>query len=310
MSSDSLLFSTERGIRVLKISLAIMAATTLLEGALTLASGSAGLLADTIHNLADLVTSLPLWVAFVLSRRAADRQFTYGYSRTEDLAGIAILLVILGSAAIAGCESVLKYLSPAPPTNTEWAMIAALISFAGNEVVAQYRIREGSAMGSAALVADGQHARADGVTALAALAGLIGAHLGLSWADPMAGIFITLAIVLIAVESGREVVLRALDAIDPKIVAEIERVAGSVDGVASVQAVRARWLGHAIVAELELGIDGSLSVAAGHAIGENVRHALVHQINRLEVVAVHVDAFDADGLNAGHQLTEHHRTRP
>jgi cation diffusion facilitator family transporter len=286
------------------------AATTVVEGALALASGSAGLLADTIHNLADLVTSFPLWFAFVFSRRAANRQFTYGFSRSEDLAGIAILLVILGSAAIAGFESIQRFMSLAPPINGEWAMIAALISFAGNELVAQYRIREGRAIGSAALVADGQHARADGVTALAALAGLVGARLGYGWADPLAGIFITVAIVIIAVESGREVILRALDAIDPNIIAEIEKVAGSIDGVLSVQTVRARWLGHAIVAELDLGIDGSLSVAAGHAIGENARHALLHQIDRLEAVAVHVDAFEADGQIVSHELTAHHRPQP
>jgi cation diffusion facilitator family transporter len=305
--NDSLLFSTARGIRVLKVSLAIMAVATAIEAAFAIASGSAGLLADTIHNLADLVTSFPLWLAFILSRRSSNRQFTYGLSRSEDLAGFTILFVILASAAIAGYESFARLATPAPPAHTEAAVLAALVSFAANEVVAAYRVRVGRAIGSVALVADGEHARADGLTALAAAAGLVGVGLGFPLADPIAGLVITVAIVVIAVQSGRELILRSLDAIDPAIVAEIERHACTVAGVRSVSSVRARWLGHSILADLELGVDGSLSVAQGHAIGEEVQHLLLHQIEHLEAVAVHVDADDAAGGDNPHHLTAHHR---
>jgi cation diffusion facilitator family transporter len=187
-------------------------------------SGSAGLLADTLHNFGDALTSLPLWIAFAMARRARSHRFPYGYHRAEDLAGIVILVIILASAVGAAYESLWRLASHAVPRAPYVAMIGTVIGFAGNETVAQLRIRVGKEIGSAALIADGQHARFDALTSLAALAGLVGVVLGFPVADPIAGLIISVAILLLLWEVSREVLSRVMDAIDPAVIHAIEKM--------------------------------------------------------------------------------------
>ena len=166
-SIDDALEASTAGIRAVKISLILLAITATLQIVVVVRSGSVALLADTIHNFSDALTAVPLWVAFVLSRRAATRRYTYGYGRVEDLAGLFIVTMIALSAVLAGYESIRRLFEPQPLTNLGWVLAAALIGFAGNELVAVYRIRVGRRIRSAALVADGLHARTDGFTSLA-----------------------------------------------------------------------------------------------------------------------------------------------
>jgi cation diffusion facilitator family transporter len=300
--------TTGRGIRALKISFLGLLGTAALQSVVVLFSGSAGLLADTLHNLADALTSLPLWMAFLLGRRRPTLRFSYGYHRVEDAAGLLILLVILASAAGIGYESFLRLLSPVPLRFPALAMGAAVIGFIGNEAVAQVRIRIGRQIGSAALVADGQHARLDGLASLAALAGIIGAALGYPVADGVAGIVISVAILGVLLESGPEVIHRFMDAIDPGILRAIRDVAMGGEGVRDVYDLRARWRGHHVFAELTVSVDPHLSVAEGHAISEEVRHRLLHEISNLADATIHVDPHST-GREAHHVLTAHHSER-
>src|SRR3990172_11318191 len=205
---------------------------------------SAALLADPIHNLADVFTSLPIWIAFILSRRQANRRFTYGYSRAEDIAGVTVILFIVASAGFAAYAAAQKWSSQTATTHLGLGMAAALIGAIGNELVAMYKIREGRAIGSAALVADGQHSRADALTSVGAFLGILGVFLGLPCADPLMALLISAAILYIAWDSGREVFSRIMDAIEPETVERIEQAAGAVAGVRGVDEVPARWIGH------------------------------------------------------------------
>jgi cation diffusion facilitator family transporter len=299
--------STGRGIRALKVSLLVLVATAVLQAVAVFFSGSAGLLADALHNFGDALTSLPLWVAFLLARRHPTLRFPYGYHRAEDAAGLLILLVILASAVGAGYVSVLRLLAPVPVRAPALAMAAAVIGILGNEAAAQVRIRTGRKIGSAALVADGQHARLDSLTSLAALAGLVGVVLGYPAADGWAGLAISLAILGIGWESGREVVHRFMDAIDPEILRRIRAVAIAVPEVRDVYDLRARWLGHHVSAELTLSVDPHLTVARGHAISEEVRHRLLHEIPNLADATLHVDPHAT--ASEAHALTAHHFDR-
>ena len=302
--ADSAMLATDRGVWAVKVSIAGLFATAILQGAVVLFSGSAALLADTLHNFGDAATGIPLLIAFALSRRAANRRYTYGYHRAEDLAGIAVLLAILASAGLAAWESYRKLIQLQVPEHMEVAMLAAFIGFLGNEGVARLRISVGNEIGSAALVADGHHARTDSFTSLGALLGIFGAYVGFPIADPIAGLIISALILLIVIrEAGPPVLARLMDAVEPDVVAGIEREAKGVAGVQQVQSVRARWLGHQVRAELEIGVDGALSVAQGHAIAEQVRHALLHRVPRLAEAVVHVDPSTEDGA---HELTAHH----
>lgn len=276
---DGSLVSGDRGIWALKWSFVGLGLTALVQAAVAAISGSAGLLADTIHNFADATTSLPLWLAFVLERRAASRRFTYGMHRAEDLAGLAIVVVIFSSALLAGYTSIQRLIAQEMPAHVPLAMGAALAGFIGNEVVAQLRIRVGREIGSAALVADGLHARTDGLTSLAALAGLAGALAGYPIFDGVAGLLITAMILaILARDAGPAIFARLLDAIEPQTVDRLHQAAASVDGVQEVNWVRARWSGHAVDAEVNVRVDPALTLADVHAISHRVEHEMSHAL--------------------------------
>jgi len=303
-TADEALEGSAEGIRAVKISLVAMFVTAMLQALVVAFSGSVGLLADTIHNFADALTSIPLWIAFIVGRRAATRRYTYGYGRAEDVAGLAIVLVITLSAALAAWESIRKLIEPQPIGYLGWVMAAAVIGFIGNEAVAIYRIKVGNRIGSAALVADGQHARVDGLTSLAVLIGALGVLAGFPIADPLVGVLITLAILFVLRDAVREVWWRLMDAVDPSLVEKLEKAA-QVPGVQSVEEVRVRWIGHTLHAEANVEVDGSLSTVEGHAIAEETRHAMFHAAPWLRTVTVHVDPCHHDGVDH-HGVTDHH----
>ncbi len=287
-SVDDALTASREGVRALKISLVLLAVTALLQLLVVLVSGSVALLADTIHNAADALTAVPLWVAFVIGRRAPTRRFTYGYGRAEDLAGVFIVLMIALSAAVAAWESVRRLLDPQPVQNVGWVLAAGLIGFVGNEVVAQYRIRVGRRIGSAALVADGLHARTDGYTSLGVVVGAVGVMLGFEQADPLVGLLITVAILMVLRGAARDVGRRLLDAVDPALVDEVERRLAEVPGVRRVESVQVRWLGHTLRAETDLGVDPALSLVEGHDIAHAAHEHLLATVPRLSAATVHV----------------------
>jgi cation diffusion facilitator family transporter len=285
-SVDDALESSEVGIRTLKVSLAVLLGTAFLQAVVVAFSGSVALLADTIHNFSDALTAVPLWVAFALLRRGANRSYTYGYGRAEDLAGVVIVAMIFLSALVAGYESVTKLIHGSEVRSVGWVAAAAVIGFAGNEIVARFRIGVGKRIGSAALVADGEHARVDGFTSLAVLFGAVGVWLGLPVLDPIVGLLITVAILFIVKDSARSMWRRLMDAVEPEVVEGIERAAEGTPGVTSVDSVRARWVGHRLHSEVRVGVAGSLSVAEGQRICEHVREAARKATPKLDSVTV------------------------
>lgn len=294
-SVDSALESSAKGIRAVKISLVALMITAAAQVILVLVTGSVALLADTIHNFSDALTSVPLWIAFIVGRRAATRRYTYGYRRAEDLAGIFIVAMIAFSAILAGWESIHRLIEPQPVTNLGLVMIAGVFGFIGNELVALYRIRVGKEIGSAALVADGYHARTDGFTSLAVVVGAIGVMLGFPQADPLVGLLITVAILWILKGAARQVFARLMDAVDPKLVDDIERRAALTSGVEGVSGVRVRWIGHRLEASLHATVDCDVSVSRGHEVAEAIRGDLIRSIRGLDAVLVHVDPCGHDG---------------
>lgn len=292
---DPSVLGTEQGIRAVIISFGLLILTALLQAAVVLLSGSVALLADTIHNFGDAFTAVPLYVAFRLGGWLPTKRFTYGYGRAEDLAGLAVVLTILASAVVAGYESIERLVHP-QEVRSLWAVAAAsLIGFAGNEAVAVFRIRVGRAIGSAALVADGHHARVDGLTSLAVLLGAAGVYLGFPLADPLIGLAITVTILGIVRESGKSVLLRMLDAVEPERVDAIRETAGAVAGVRAVSDIRARWVGHRLEAEVSIALDPDLPVGRAHAIAVEARRHLLDKVPHLGEVTIHVDPADAAG---------------
>ena len=306
-SLDQALEGSRDGIRAVAISLAVLLVTAGIQALVVVASGSVALLGDTLHNAADALTAVPFWLAFRLGRRAPTTRFTYGYGKAEDVAGVVVLVLIFGSAAFAGYEAIDRLIHPQKITHLVIVMVAAVVGAVGNEVVAQYRIRVGRRIGSAALEADGIHARTDGITSLLVLIGAIAVALGAQWADAVVGLVITAAILVVGYQADRSVGQRLLDAVDPAIVARIGETVAAVNGVVAVTEVRARWMGHRLLAQVRLSVDGTLSVTGAHAIAEVAHHELLHHISNLSDAIIHVDPTGA-GFDP-HASTAHHRSR-
>lgn len=301
---DADLYGNRAGLRAVQISTAGMLLVSIIQLIIASIGGSAGLFADALHNLGDVFTTVALWIAFVISSRAANKRYTYGYYRAEDLAGAFIVLIIIASAAASAVESIQKLTSGNVPTQLYLSMAAALVGCIGNEVMAQYKISVGKRINSVPLVADGQHSRIDGLTSLAALIGLIFVRFGLPIADPIAGILITIVIATVVYSTSRSVLQRLLDAVDPHIVPSIIDTASKVQGVEAVTDVRARWVGHTLHAALNIEVDAELTLAKAHAIAEQVRHRLFHEITGISEVIIHTDPSSSTGDH--HQEVAHH----
>ena len=301
---DPAILTHRRGVWAIEWSFAGLFITALFQLVVTILSGSVGLLADTIHNFGDATTALPLWFAFVVGQREPSKRFTYGYGRVEDLAGLSIVLTILLSAIIAGYQSVNRLFHPSE-VGYLWAVAAASVTgFLGNECVAIFRIRVGKEIGSAALVADGYHARVDGLTSLAVLFGAAGIWLGFPLADPIVGLLITAIIARVVWQSGRSVFTRLLDGVDPNVIGEIKHAASHTPGVLDVTEVRVRWLGHRMHAEVNLAVNPELSVEAAHEISKQARHELLHLLPYLSNAIIHIDPANASG-EQHHRIAEH-----
>jgi cation diffusion facilitator family transporter len=292
---DAAIASSERGLWALKWSLVGLGLTAALQAVIVVISGSVALLADTIHNFGDALSALPLAVAFVLSRRAPSARFPFGLHRSEDLAGLIIVGLILFSAVFAAYESIQRLIEPQPINALGAVAVAGVIGFLGNEAVAVFRIKVGREIGSAALVADGKHARVDGLTSLAVVAGAAGVALGAPIADPIVGLLISLVIFKIVWEAAGDIGERMLDGINPAITAHIRTVATAVPGVLEVSDLRARWLGHTIRAEVNVTVSEDLSATRAHDVAVHVVQALRDEVDFLGDAMVHVDPASSSG---------------
>ncbi|HET7523731.1 MAG TPA: cation diffusion facilitator family transporter, partial [Acidimicrobiales bacterium] len=292
------------------VSLAGLAFTAALQLVVVIVSGSVGLLSDTIHNFADALTAVPLGIAFWVGRRPPNNRYTYGYGRAEDLAGIFIVAVIAASSVIAAWEAIIRLQHPRSVHGVGWVAAAGVVGFAGNELVARYRIRVGRRIGSAALVADGMHARTDGFTSLAVLAGAIGVAAGWKQADPVVGLLITVAVLLVLRNASRDIYRRLMDSVDPDLVDAARATLLGVPRVSQVDRVRIRWVGHALLAEADIGAAAELTLSEAHEVAEEAEHRLLHELPRLARATIHLNPCGADGGSDPHDITAHHFPEP
>jgi cation diffusion facilitator family transporter len=303
--ADTAFAANKEGIRTVWIALAALTVTSILQIIIYLWSGSVALFADTAHNIGDALNSIPLLLAFYLARRAATRRYTYGFGRAEDVAGIIIVLSIAFSAGVIFYESFRKLLNPEPLDSLGWVALAAIIGFIGNEAVAWFQIRVGRKIGSAAMVADGMHARTDGLTSLAVLIAVAGSWLGYPLVDPIIGILIGIAILFITWDAVKTMWYRLMDAIEPEHLEKAEAVIRQQSEIKELRQLRMRWMGHRMHADILVAVDPHLTLEEGHHVAEHLRHDLFHALPYLSEVVVHVDPWSAQP-ESYHELTMHH----
>ena len=171
--------------------------------------------------------------------------------------------------------------------NLGWVLAAGLVGFAGNELVAVYRIRVGRRIGSAALVADGVHARTDGFTSLAVVAGVIGVWPGFPLADPIVGLLISVAIVVLLVGTARDIGRRLLDGVDPALVDRSEAALASLPGVAAVTDMQVRWIGHRLHIDGTVQTDPAMTIEQLHRLEHRADHAVRHALPAIGSVRLH-----------------------
>ncbi|RWI11693.1 MAG: cation transporter [Mesorhizobium sp.] len=301
---DATIATTDRGIWAIKWSFVILAITAAMQMVVVALSGSVALLADTVHNIGDATTAIPLWIAFLLARRKPSPTFTYGLGRVEDLAGIIIVGIILFSAIVAGYQAIDRLINPRVVTHLGWLAAAGIVGFLGNEAVAVFRIRVGREINSAALIADGYHARTDGLTSLAVVLGAFGVWLGFALADPIVGLLITLAIFGIVWQSARSVLTRMLDGVEPDVIGDIHHAAAHVPAARIVEA-KARWVGHRLHADIAIAVEDSLPVCEAKKITAALEHQLFEHMPALAAANVRLANADADRRHE-HAHREHH----
>lgn len=306
---DDALSASAEGMRALKVSLVALALTAAAQVVVVVITGSVALLADTIHNFSDALTAVPLGIAFILARRSATRRYTHGFGRAEDLAGIFIIGMIALSAVVAAWVAVQRLIHPREIEYFGMVVIAGLIGFVGNEFAASYRIRVGRRIGSAALVADGLHARTDALTSLAVVVGALGVRAGWRLADPIVGLLISVAILAVLRQAARDVFRRLMDSVDPTLVDTVEATLIATDGIDRVDAVRLRWVGHELFGEAEVVSDGNLSLADAHDITERARHDLLHRVSRLADFTIHSSPSMVD-IDPHREIQHHFIGRP
>jgi cation diffusion facilitator family transporter len=299
---------TREGLRAIRLAAVALGASAAVRLTIAVLSGSVGLLAAGLDDLGDVLTTVVLSVAFIASRRAADRRYTFGYQRFEDLSGVLVVAVIWGSAAFATYEAVMRLTGDHQVTRLGIAMTAAVLGLLANGFAGVYKIRVGRRIGSEPLIADGKHALTDSLSSVAAFGGLLGVKAGHPIADPIAAFVVVLAIVAVAVDATRRVLARLLDAVDPTIVGQIEHIAKHTDGVASIGRVQARWAGRSLYVTLTVAADGNKSLTDTHTIAENVAHRILHDVPGVAQVDVHVDPWEPHGDEA-HARTAKHDSR-
>lgn len=283
---DDVLEASAQGIRAVKVSMVMLLVVTGMQAVIVAISGSVALMTDTIHHAADILTAVPLWIAFVLSRRPPTRRFTYGLARAEDLAGLVIVLVIASTAITAAVESIGRFLKPEQLVHLELVAVAGVVGFVGNELVARYRLRVGRRIGSAALIADGVHARTDGFISLAIVLSAAAVALGFPWADAIIGLGMAGMIVTMAVRTGAAVGRRLLDGVAPQLVQELVEQLDQVPEVSGVHDLCIRAVGHSYRMEVTLDLPGDLSLADVELVRGRAEEVIRARVPRLQLLTI------------------------
>jgi cation diffusion facilitator family transporter len=297
--------TTECGIMATEWSFIILTLTAVIQLCVVCISSSMALLGDTIHNFSDAATALPLWLAFLLARLKPNPRFTYGYGRVEDVAGVLVVVSIFASTLLIGWGSVERLLSPQPVTHL-WAVVgAAVVGFLGNEAVAIFRLKIGREINSAALTADGYHARLDSLTSLSVILGAIGIGMGFPQADSIVGLFMTFLLAITGIKLGKTIFFRLLDAVDTEVIAQIKESARQSTGVIYASEVRARWVGHKLMAEMSIAVDPETTVQEAQSIAECATKKLEERIPSLANITLSViSAGRVDGERPECKMSE------
>ena len=288
LAGDRAFLDNQLAIRTVWIALVALGLTTALQVVIYAASGSVALLADTVHNLGDALNSVPLVDRILFRTSTGEPQVYLRLWPSGGYRGVFIVISIGFSAAYILFESVQRLFNPRELENLEWIALASLVGFVGNELVALMQIRVGRRIGSDAMIADGQHALIDGLTSLAVLIAVIGTLIGVPILDPIVGIVIAFAIVGITWNAIKAVWYRIMDAVDPHLVEHVDTHVRGIEGVAAIEALRMRWVGHRMYGVLKVRVAPGTTLEESQRIVAAAQREAAHVIPQMDELTVQV----------------------
>lgn len=266
---------------------ALLAVLKLGVGAL---AGSRALLADGVHSTSDVAMNLGAWVGWRWASRPRDSDHHYGHGNGEALTAVGIGIVVVAAGVGLLWTALRGRSSVGPDALGAAAVFVEVLSMGLKFGLARITARRGRELDSPILVALSRDNAADVLTSALVMLAIVGAIFGLRWLEPVAAAAVGAVIVWHGLRSAREGLGVLMDrAPDHALTAEIGEIAGRVPGVCSVDDVRVHPLGTHLRADLEIGVDGTISVTQGHAIAHAVAQAVTQACARVEEVAVHVN---------------------
>jgi len=252
-------------------------------------TGSGALIADGWHNLADLLTGLVAWMTFRYASRPPDADHHYGHGNAESLAGLVVGLVLIATGAGVLWQAVTLQSSVSSTALGALAAGIAIASIAVNEVLARMSFRLGRQLSSQGLVALARDNRADALSSALVVVGVAGSLVGWSWAEPVVTALIGGWITVMGGKSILEALNVLMDRADPKQRDAVRTIAGTVAGVIAVQEVRIHPLGTHDRVDMQISVDGDLTVHEGHRIAHAVEAAVKDASESVTEVHVHVN---------------------
>ncbi len=273
---------------------AVLSAVKILAGVF---GHSYALIADGIESSLDIASSVVIWAGLRYAAKEPDRDHPYGHGKAEPFSAFIVSTALTGAALLLAVLSVRELLAPAHAIPSAFGLAVVVVVIAIKEFMFRRVAAVGEAIGSQAMRADAWHHRSDAVTSVAALVGILVARTGgPGWerADAWAALFACTVIGY----NGYKLVVPALAEImdtapDPEIVGKVHRAADAVPGVAAVEQCRVRKMGLEFYVDLHVGVEGTISVTAGHEIAHRVKDAVRAAEPRVADALVHIEPVDA-----------------
>ncbi|THF84118.1 cation diffusion facilitator family transporter [Cohnella fermenti] len=288
-----------RSLAAIWISLISNIALTLLKIGVGLAFGSSVLIADGIHNAGDIIATVAALTSSMVSKKPADDDHPYGHGKAEVVASAFVAVVLALAALWIGYHSILSLTEPAV-SESALPLVAAIVSLVWKLLLYVYTIRIGRREKSKSVLATAYDHLADVYASLAAVLGiglsLVGEHLNWAWSaygDPIAGIIVSLLVLKLAIEMGKEAVDILMErTIPPERLARYEEAIFALEPIKRIDRVRAREHGHYIIVDVRVGIPSHYTIQQGHDISREIKRCVIESDEDVVEVMVHLNPWN------------------
>lgn len=285
------------GVRVSMVTVGLNAILAIIKLIAGLVGNSNAMLADGVHTLSDVLTTVVVIVGLKVSSKKADAGHPYGHERYESVFAKFLSVILLFTGLLIGYESVKTLLSSEIVVPDRIALVAAFLSILTKEAMYQYTMKTAKKIRSLSMEADAWHHRSDALSSIGTFIGIFGARLGFPALDPLAGMVVAIMVIKVGIDLYAKSVSELVDeSADEETIEEIMAISKTTDGVRSVNCLRTRVFGNKIFIDIDIYVDPELSVKKGHDIAEKLHLRLEDEIEGVKHAMVHVEPFERECL--------------